>query len=1067
MCWVNSLAQELYMKFPITAEGMYAISMDDLRQHGFNNISEVGIFGQHGPLNQVLTEDFKEPHQLPSQVIGNRLVFYAQGPHRVEASANTLHIQSNPYTDTLFYWVGRTTQPQRISSAAQANASLPVINQLAFIQFRKWQEDNILNSGRNWYSRPFFGGQTFNFSMPLSSKMGNTHELFIHYLGQAVAENRFHISVAGQNFETFPIPPIPNTTYGIKGIEGLYQRMVTYSGNELQVRTRYESSDFNGAGFLDFAILSSQVSVANLSNAVYLHRGNLARLTPDGNRLFWKINSNFEVHSISEDAEVKPLDKIASYQENQIPLIRNFQPVNLSSRTAHQNASLLIITHPLLQNQANRLANHKISKGIQTAVVLIQDVFDGYAYGNRDVTGIRNFIADKYQNGGNLKNVLFLGKGTYDYKGIFRGRPNLVPIYTSRNSLNPLMTYSSDDYFGMIAFGIGFWEESPAGDAPMQIGVGRIPAINAREAREAVDKIINYENVDQALGPWKSQLAFVADDGDNNIHITDSENHIRYLEQNHPEFSIQKIYLDRFEQIEDASNRQRSPEAQEAFRKSIENGVLFLNFIGHGNENTLTAEEIFTVSQLNDWRRHPHLPLIITATCEFGRHDSPLLRSAAEEMIFAEGKGALGLLTTGRPVFSSINFRLNSAFIQAVFKQDEGEWRDLGTIFKLTKNNSLNGSLNRNFSLLGDPSLTLALPDLRTSTERIVDINLNSEISKISGGQLIAIEGIIEDPLTGAQLTHQKGEFNLQILDRPKEFTTLGDENPTITLQERTNALFQGKGLIVDGKFRSEVFIPTHMEESLAKGQIRIFATLENGMEAFGSDAITLEGSMRNSSDTEGPQILLKFGLEEDPTLRSFETAFIPLLIELEDESGINVLFTNPAKNIVLDINGERQEILNASFQALNNQFQKGTVRTALRGLRDGTNTVKVEAWDNVGNQSIIQTTIEIKNTNVLKIIDLVNYPNPTITHSRFKIVQNRPGENLILILRVYSLMGQEIITEQRRYIGAEFVIDDLEWKFFQTETKFPAKGTYIYNLQLISERDGSSDTRSGKILIK
>jgi len=58
--------------------------------------------------------------------------------------------------------------------------------------------------------------------------------------------------------------------------------------------------------------------------------------------------------------------------------------------------------------------------------------------GNPDLNAIRNFIAWHYQQGGELKNVLILGKGTFDYKEKLGGRPNLVPIYTSRNSLNPL-----------------------------------------------------------------------------------------------------------------------------------------------------------------------------------------------------------------------------------------------------------------------------------------------------------------------------------------------------------------------------------------------------------------------------------------------------------------------------------------------------------------------------------------------------------------------------------------------------------------------------------------------------
>jgi hypothetical protein len=1070
LCWVSTKAsaQELYLKFPITQEGIYAIPLELLRQQGLQNLAEVGIFGHHGTLPQQITENFNEITQIQSQVLGNNLVFYAQGPHRIIANQSSLHLETNPYTDTLYYWVGRTLQPKRIEVASAVSIPLPQLSQLSSIQFRNWQEDNILNSGRSWYSRPFFGGQTFQFSIPLTSTLGNNHELFVQYLGQATAENRFQISVAGQNFETFTIPPIPNATYGIKGIEGNFQRTVTFSGNELQVRTRYESADFNGAGFINFVILSSQIPEANISNGIYMNRGALGSLTPPtGNQVYWKISTANEVTLIQQPTAVAPFEKIARFQENQLPTIRTLQRVELSARTAHQQAELLIITHPLLLNQANRLAQHKQARGLSTSVALIDAIFDGYAYGNPDVIGIRNFIADKFQSNGMVKNVLFLGKGTYDYKGIFQGRPNLVPTYTSRNSLNPLTTYSSDDFFGILEIGTGEWEESSNGDTPMQIGVGRIPAINVREAREAVNKIIAYENPSLSLGSWKQQLAFVADDGDNNIHLMDSENHIRYLEENHPEFAIQKIYLDRFEQTRDAANRQRSSAAQDALRETIEKGVLFVNFIGHGNENTLTAEEIFTVNQLNDWSRQDHFPLIITATCEFGRHDSPLLRSAAEELLFAEGKGAIGLLTTGRPVFSSINFRLNSAFIQAVFEKENGDWRDLGTIFKLTKNNSLNGTLNRNFSLLGDPSLKLALPDLISQTEQILDFTLETDVTRLAAGQQIRINGSIADPLTGAILANQGGTFELQLFDRPMEFTTLGDENPPITIRERSNLLFQGKGQVDAGRFQSDIFIPMHMNADQAIGAINVFATLTSELEAFGATPVKLGGRILHASDTLGPKLTLKYGLEEATDQRVFETAFIPLLIELEDESGINILFTEPQKNILLQINEENPVLLNSSFIATGNQFRQGQIRTALSGLKDGSNTIRIEAWDNVGNQSILEQLIEVKNTNQLKILSLINYPNPASTRSKFKIIQNRPGENILLKLCVYSLLGQEIFTKEKRYIRADFILDDLEWNFFQTETKFPAKGTYIYTLQLISELDGSLDSMSGKILIR
>src|SRR5690606_3430594 len=222
----------------------------------------------------------------------------------------------------------------------------------------------------------------------------------------------------------------------------------------------------------------------------------------------------------------------------------------------------------------------------------------------------------------------------------------------------------------------------------------RLPVINLQEARNVVNKIIQYESTGASPGNWKRKVLFVADDGDNNIHLNDSESLAAYLSANHPEFILEKLYLDRFVQ-ENEGEAQHSPEAKSHWETLLDSSFIFVNYIGHGNETKLMAEEIFTVSDLNDWPESNRLPVFITATCEFGRHDSPLLRSGAEELLIARNKGAIAMLSTGRPVFSNINFSLNQAFIQSVFERKNGEYGTLGEIFKQTKNKSLNGSLNR------------------------------------------------------------------------------------------------------------------------------------------------------------------------------------------------------------------------------------------------------------------------------------------------------------------------------------------------------------------------------------
>jgi hypothetical protein len=69
--------------------------------------------------------------------------------------------------------------------------------------------------------------------------------------------------------------------------------------------------------------------------------------------------------------------------------------------------------------------------------------------------------------------------------------------------------------------------------------------------------------------------------------------------------------------------------------------------------------------------------------------------------------------------------------------------------------------------------------------------------------------------------------------------------------------------------------------------------------------------------------------------------------------------------------------------------------------------------------------------------------------------------------LKIYSIYGSEIFSLQRRYVEADFLLDGIEWNFFRSTTKYPVKGTYIYTLMLISEKDNSSETKSGKIIIQ
>ena len=68
-----------------------------------------------------------------------------------------------------------------------------------------------------------------------------------------------------------------------------------------------------------------------------------------------------------------------------------------------------------------------------------------------------------------------------------------------------------------------------------------------------------------------------------------------------------------------------SEEARNKLNNAIENGSLILNYIGHGNEFLWTEEKILDENSIYSWENRVKLPLIITATCEFGKFDDCLL----------------------------------------------------------------------------------------------------------------------------------------------------------------------------------------------------------------------------------------------------------------------------------------------------------------------------------------------------------------------------------------------------------------------------------------------------------
>lgn len=1067
----ESGAQDTFYKFPITKEGVYKITAAQANQLGANSVEDLTIYGYNGMLPQKLDRGIFDLQEVPVKILNGALYVFLTTAPTIEIKEGVPVYQTHHYTDTLYYLV----QTQQQAAAAIPKVTVDgTTDSLQGILYKaiayKNEEYNLLSSGRSWYGERVFSGETIILNFEEKAK----NNLPIYYQGKLMAQSleasTFKISLNQSQIQTTTLPSITNSTYGLKGQETQTAGFadLPLDNEQIQLKIHYKTSDSNGMGYLNHFMLGYPFPTNQLSSGIYYNFTNQSfdlQLSEGQNA--WDVSDFHNVKDITSSVPIRyNSQKIAVFREAETPALASFEQVEVGLRFNPEFAELLIITHPILKPQAERLAAHKNSLGISTQVRTVQEIYDAFGYGNPDVTAIRDFLAFHYHQGQQLKNILLFGKGTFDYKNKLQGRPNLVPTYSSRSSLNPLTTYSSDDYFGFMNFGEGIWEETNEGDLRLSIGVGRLPVINGREAKNVVDKIIQYESTATTPGNWKRKILFVADDGDNNVHLNNSELLASYLSQNHPELVLEKLYLDDFKQTS-TGNGQNSPLAKEKFETLMDSSLLMVNYIGHGSETTLMAEELFAVSDLNNWRENAKLPVFITATCEFGRHDSPFIRSGAEELLITEKKGSIAMLSTGRPVFSNVNFSLNQAFIKSLLKKEEGHNLTLGEIFKQTKNNSLNGPLNRNFSLLGDPSLKLALPEFSVESGGLVDSHLQYEVDTIKSMQQIRYKGRIVDPLTGAAVHSFNGSFEVIVSDKPQIITTLGDETVPGTYLNEQVYLHRGYGTVQNGSFEGEFLVPKNINNSFGEGTIKFFAQQDNAQkEAFGAAKVIIGGSSSPIDDNEGPIIHLARADNGEIETPSASTT-LQFLATLEDPSGININPLTPDQEISVQVNEGEKINLNKYYKALNGYFTQGKMEFPINNLKEGLNKIVFEAWDNQGNSSSKTVEIQADGSTKARILNHMIYPNPATDHIEFEVAHNRRGENVVVEVKIFSFPGNEIFSMSRRFPKADPLLEGISWIFVQSKTKYPAKGTYLYILELKSEEDDSTDRKSGKLIIR
>lgn len=557
-------------------------------------------------------------------------------------------------------------------------------------------------------------------------------------------------------------------------------------------------------------------------------------------------------------------------------------------------------------------------------------------------------------------------------------------------------------------------------------------------------------------------MVFVADDGDTNLHQNDAEKMALIVDNNRKEFRVDKLYLDAYVQ---ESNR--SPDASKALIDQISYGNLFVNYTGHGNTTILAGEYLFTESMIEELSNNIKMPFFVTATCDFGKYDDVTEVTGGEQLFLLPYGGAIGLLTSTRKVYANTNLEINRAFYDAAFEKENNKFKRLGDIIKETKNNSLSGYNNRNYGLLGDPSMHLAFPDYEMKITHIND-ELVGTADTLKALGIYKVKGAIfnEDQV----MDSFTGEATVTVLDKPDKFITLDEDNADV-YDINNVILFNGKAQVVNGQFEISILIPKNINYAFGSGKVYLYAVNSTKMmDAHGSftDAIIGGSVQQEVKDRQGPEITL---LINDSTFTSGQSVGVNSLFiaKIKDESGVNLSSLGFSNQLMLSIDDEEPFLVSKYYTSELDTYEEGTILFPLEDLSEGKHSIYLEASDVFNNESNASIEFVVSENNVLPLLNVVNYPNPlTSKDDEMTIAFNhdRIGEDLIVDFEIINMQGREILANQYRFDNVAEERLYLKWDLLSNSKGRLDAGLYFYRLKVKSNLDGTSNELYNKILI-
>ena len=1120
-----------WARLSVTRTGVHKVTFAALREAGIANPAEVRLFGRGGAmLSEVLEDNSLQLTPVPTYVADEAVYFYATGTTEwiPEVSQQTFRHQQSIYSNKGYYLAtDRADLPaHRIDSQGAQQATETAVR-TSFLAHVVHEEDrhSLRASGRKLFGEPI-GGHPLSVSLSLPTPLVSAAEgqLGVAYVGLPDKDQTLELTVqlGGETYQdVIRWSEDSSTSTYLAGIHHV-KRFAAHLPSEAQsVEAQLQIAPAGRAAYLDYVTLvapvalqyggKGQLAFRNFSatpGAIAEHR--IGMTGSAGALQLWERTAEGQVTSLSAAEQGGALtftgavtDGTGRPVEYTLFALTDAYPVEQVVTLPHGGVRLdtvpdyLMITTEALRPAAERLAiYHRAHSGLRVQVVTQQELFDEYNGGTPDATAYRLMLWDYKQRyeaehgaGSYHPLLLLMGDGAYDNRKVSQDwssrdlqQTEFLLTYQGENSTN-VYSYSTDDYFGLLSEGqrgVGI------GAQPLSVGIGRLTVRTLAEAEAVVDKIIRYDS-EQVPGVWRTRACYVADNMDGYSHLSQADGIAQLMERLQPELIVSKVYMDAYAH-KNVGGRTSVPDARRKLMGELQKGLLLLDYTGHGGPAAWSDEQILTQADIVRFD-YPHLPVWITATCDFTNYDHPQT-SAGESAMLNPTSGAIALYTTTRVVMDVANEQMNRALHESLFTpQADGFLRPMGIVMRDAKNDliSYDTTNKLNFFLLGDPALRLRMPAYETVLTELAGVSLDN----LSEGEAVPLHAMDSVQVRGYVASSQgvvQGDFTgrlfVTVFDAKAQVKTHIDNAPgkdpdeIRTFEDYSGLLYAGIAEVKEGHFDFSFVVPKDLPYSGGNGKINLYAYSDakgsEPYEAMGvSHAICVKPGVGEHSvvDTIPPEIRVLYLGHPNFSLEN-PIGSTPLFVAtLADASGINLSGTGVGHNMTLVVDG-REDLtfnLNSSYTASEMEAGVGRVLYLLPELPDGDHTATFTVWDVCNNVTVRSFAFRVRAGQAPTVVEsrarpgVLTADDPLIV----EVYNNAPGVEVDVTIELYDYRGALVALSPQ--MVARSVYDTpalIRWEPKLQSGGALLPGLYIYRLRM-TQGDSEPAYTSGKIVVR